>query len=87
MQILRLSPYQDIEVEFLVDDGDACRCCILGVFETDGMTIHVDGSFIGRNHSGEDLHEGGLARPVLANDGIDHAFMKGKAHAIQCDVS
>ncbi len=66
---------QDGEVvgqhEMLVDHPDPGINGILGSLEVGRLTVDGDGALVGTDHPVDDLHEGGLAGPVLPDDGMD----------------
>ena len=61
------------QVELLVDHADAQRLGFVRRGEGDLRAGHPDAARIRVVGTGQDLHQGGLARPVLAHDGVDLA--------------
>ena len=58
------------ELEVLVDHADAGLDGVRRARERDGGAVELDGPLVGPLHPVEDLHEGGLAGAVLADDGV-----------------
>ena len=71
------------EVELLVDDGHAVGDGLGGGGEDDGLAAQLDGSRGGALNTGEDLHEGGLAGAVLADESDHLALMDLEVDAPQ----
>ena len=71
------------EVELLVDDGHAVGDGLGGGGEDDGLAAQLDGPRGGALNTGEDLHEGGLAGAVLADESDHLALMDLEVDAPQ----
>ena len=70
------------QVEFLVDDRDAGALRVLNAGEENRRALDPDLAVIVDVHSGEDLHQGRLARAILPHESMDLA-----AHEIEVDVA
>jgi hypothetical protein len=57
----------------LVHHADAGGDGLLGGAQVGGLPADEDLALVGPVHAVEDLHEGGLARAVLTDDGVDRA--------------
>jgi hypothetical protein len=62
----------------LVDHPDARRDRVPGGTEGHGCPVDADLALVGTLHAVQDLHERGLARAVLADDGMHVALPHGK---------
>ncbi len=71
------------QVQFLVDDDDSQPLGHLGRGELHRIAAEGDASAIGLVHPAHDLHEGGLARTVLAAQGMHFACVDFEIHAVQ----
>ena len=71
------------KVEFLVDHGDALAQGIDGRFEGDGLAFESDLAFVRRVDAGNDLHQRGLARAVLAHQSVHRAGAQREANVVQ----
>ena len=65
------------EHEVLVDHADACGHSVARTGEGDGLVVDEDLSGDGLVEAVEDVHERGLARAVLAQEGVDLAGFDG----------
>ena len=85
----RLAPQEDVaghvqvvqHVEFLVDEADARALGVGDAPDDDGPAADADLAGVGLVDAAEDLHQGALAGPVLADQGDDLA-----ARHLQADV-
>ncbi len=57
--------------EMLMNHPDAEIDGVLGGTHLELRAVHQDRAFVGLHHPVEDLHQGGLAGPVLAHDRVD----------------
>ena len=71
------------EVELLVDEGDARLLDRLDRGSGEVGAVEGDGAGVGRVRAGQDVHEGGLARAVLAEKGVDLPARDVEVHAPQ----
>ena len=71
------------QVELLVDHADAQRLRFVGRGEGDLLAGHPDAARVCVVRTGQDLHQGGLARPVLTHDGVDLASADGQGHVVE----
>ena len=71
------------QVELLVDRRDAQGLGILGPPDVHRLPFEEDLAFILGVRAGQDLDQGRLAGPVLAQQGMDLAFPDGEADAFQ----
>ena len=70
------------QFEVLVHHPDTCGDGIGGGLERDSPAVDGDRSFVGLVHAVQRLHEGGLARTVLADDGVDGAGSNPQRHVV-----
>jgi hypothetical protein len=56
-----------------VDDGDAGRLGLGGTREVHGLAVELDHARVPAVHAAHDLDQRGLARAVLADQGVDAA--------------
>src|SRR5690606_28380750 len=68
--------------EVLVDHPDAGGDGVEWRGEADLLSLHPHDPLVGLDHPVEDLHQGGLARAVLAADGVDLALLHDKVHGV-----
>ena len=61
------------EHEVLVDHADAAGDGVRGTGQVDLLAVEQDLALVGRGEAVEDVHEGGLAGAVLAEQGVDLA--------------
>ncbi len=69
----------------LVDDGDARLLRLGGRREVDVLAVEAELARVAAVEPGDDLHERGLARAVLADEGVDRAGIEAQAAGAQCD--
>jgi len=67
----------------LVNGRNAGLCCIVGIFEPEGLSFEPDLSFIVRVDTGKDLDERGFPRTVFACQNMDFTWVEVKTHIIQ----
>ena len=72
------------EVQLLIDHGDPGAAGLERITRVERDAIEFDGSGVGGMGPAEHLHEGALAGPVLADQGVDVAGLKRQVHAPQC---
>ncbi len=65
---------------FLVDGGDTELLCLGCIPRSERLTGQGHGAFVGRVDPGHQLDQGGLARPVLADQGVDLAGTEREVH-------
>jgi hypothetical protein len=70
--------------EVLVDHPDPVRDRVARGSDLDLLAPHEDPSSIGRVHPVEDAHQGGLARPVLADQRMDLAGAQFQVDLVVC---
>ena len=56
----------------------ACRA------EPDGRAVQLHGSVVIVMHAGDDLHQCGFARAVLADKAVDLARFESEIHVLKC---
>src|SRR5699024_9482857 len=71
------------QAQFLMDDRDPVVPGVVGGGEADRPPIEVDGSGGGLLHAGEDLHQGGFAGAVLAEQRRHLAPVDGEVDPLQ----
>ncbi len=54
-----------------------------GIGKLNRLAIEVNCPSIGRQHSPENIHQGGLASTVLANQGADLTIIDGNGNILQ----
>ena len=59
------------QVELLVDDGDAVALGVARAVQHERLAVEDSSPRVVRVRAAEDLHQRALARPVLADDGVD----------------
>jgi len=69
--------------QFLVDDADAESVGVGDAADVDRPVVDPDGPGVGGVDAAQDLDEGGFARPVLAQQGVDLSGEQLEAHVIQ----
>ncbi len=87
----RLAAHEDVlrhraegnEVDFLIDGADAADLGLVRGGEIDLPSIEDDGAAVLAIGAVQDLHQGRLARAVLADDGMHLAFGHGQAGVIE----
>src|SRR5580700_567287 len=67
----------------LVDHRDPTRGRFGGIAEADRRAPPTDLATVGRNHTGDDLHQRGLTRSVLAHQQVHFPRVHGKIAAPQ----
>ena len=73
------------EHEVLVHHADAAGDGVAGVAEGDLLAVDGDGALVRLLHAVEDLHQGGLAGAVLADEGVDGAAADGDVDVVVGD--
>ncbi|MEJ7696716.1 MAG: hypothetical protein WKF78_08925 [Candidatus Limnocylindrales bacterium] len=68
------------QAQFLVDDAHASGACIGRRGHLRELTRDADFARVGPDGPGQDLHQGGLAGSVLADDGVHGAGRHGEIH-------
>ena len=71
------------QVEFLVDQHDAPVHGVRHAVQAHRRAVQQQDALVGREEAGHDLHERGLAGPVLADDGQRLARHEAQAHPVQ----
>ena len=71
------------EVEFLIDDGDAQLLGVVGVANLHRLAVDGDRAAVDCVDAGEDLHQRGLAGPVLADQAENLAAADLKVHIFE----
>ena len=69
------------EVDLLVHRTDAQALRVQGGGGTDGLAIQAHFTLVGRVDAGQNLDKGGLARAVLAHEGMHFARKQAQVHA------
>ena len=69
----------------LVDDGDARLLRLGGRGEVDVLAVEAELARVAAVEPGDDLHERGLARAVLADEGVDRAGIEREAAGAEGD--
>jgi len=69
----------------LVDHPDPGRDSLLWGVELDRLAVHPDIAGTRLVEAVEDVHQGGLASPVLAEQGVDGAALDGHVHVVVRD--
>ncbi len=62
--------------------ADAAAADLVGRASIDAFAGERDGTLIGREHAGNDVEQGSLARAIRADDGEDRALRDAKAHIV-----
>src|SRR6267143_4773576 len=70
--------------EVLVDHSDAERDSVARTGDSHLAPAEADRSRIGPIEAVQDVHQGGLARAVLADEGVDLALVDGQVDAVEC---
>ncbi len=71
------------QVQFLKDDADTQCLGLTWVVKLDFLALEDDLAFIWLIHTGQDFHECRLARPILADQGMDLSFADRDTDVIQ----
>ncbi len=74
------------EVDLLVDGADAVGLAVQGVAESDRCAVEEEFPAVGLVGAGQDLDQGGFARAVFAEEGVDLACVGGEIHGVQRTV-
>jgi hypothetical protein len=70
------------QAEVLKHHADASRTGLLGVADRGGHPVDQDFTRIGLDRPINDLHQGGFARPVLAQDGMNFTRQHPQRHLV-----
>ena len=71
------------QAELLVDKGDSRAEGVRGGAEVDGGAIDDDLTAVGGQHAAQYVHQCGLARAVLAQQGADLPALNGEVHVLE----
>ena len=71
------------QVELLVDDGDPVALGVARAVQHQRLAVHRQLARVVRVRAAEDLHQRALARPVLADDGVDLPGGDVEGHVVQ----
>jgi len=66
--------------EVLEDHADACIDRIRWAVQGERLAVDLDRALIGSEYAVQDLHQGGLARAILADDGMNGAPLYREGH-------
>ena len=70
------------ELEVLVHHADAQACGYIGVGDAHFPAVNSDGALVGFVGTEKYGHEGGLPRPVFAQDGVHLIFRHAEIHVV-----
>ena len=73
------------EHEVLVDHTDARAHGVAGAGEVLDVIVEQDLAFVGLVQTVEDVHQGGLARPIFAQQAVDFAGFDGQVDVVVGD--
>ena len=68
------------QLEMLMDHADAQRQCVAGGADIHHLVPHIDFAFVGVIDTGDHVHQGGFAGPVLPQKGEDLAPADFQSH-------
>jgi hypothetical protein len=71
------------QVQLLVDDADGQRLCVRRAFDLHRLAVQQHLAAVLAVDTGQDLHQRGLARAVLAHQGMDLAGAQVELHPVQ----
>ena len=63
------------QAQFLMDDADTVLPGFRGILKSHFLVPHIQGACAGLFNSGNDFHQGRLARPIFPNQ---HIYLAGK---------
>src|SRR5262245_58472611 len=71
------------QIEFLIDDADAELACVLGVLDFNCTVFPEYLAPVFLVGAAHDFHEGGFARPILAEKDMNFASSQIEIHAVE----
>lgn len=71
------------QIQLLEDDADSVPAGFARIFQTDASRLNLDFSLVWLLNAGQQLHQGGLAGAIFANDRVNFAALNIKAHAVE----